>query len=353
AVIAPFSKEQIENYVEQYVPLEPRTWRTEDYMDRLTTIPNLLDLSNALSNHDRATFDQLLDAGFISMCIEYSMRLASAIFEKQDGGSVIQYVRSSEKGSWKAEFFGDDPVTRLLLESSPLTRSGNYFQFVHRSMLEYFFSCVIYSPPNLDDIFSPQIETPSPIALSLDPDNPLYRRNLVTEPSIILFLCDRVNLDPAFERELRSVVNLSKTDSSKSTAATNAITILVRAGAVFHGADLRGAQVPGADLSEGQFDSAQLQGADLTGAILSMSWLRQANLSGARLEGVRFRELPSLDAPSPVDVCTYSPDGSMLVVGFDSGFNIHNTTTWTLIRRFTIDNGVLDITFSPDSQQVV
>lgn len=44
AVIAPFSKEQIEDYVEQYVPLEPRTWTTKDYMDKLSTIPNLMDL---------------------------------------------------------------------------------------------------------------------------------------------------------------------------------------------------------------------------------------------------------------------------------------------------------------------
>ncbi|KAG0062843.1 hypothetical protein BGZ89_010368, partial [Linnemannia elongata] len=44
AVIAPFTKEQIEDYVEQYVPLEPRTWTTKDYMDKLITIPNLMDL---------------------------------------------------------------------------------------------------------------------------------------------------------------------------------------------------------------------------------------------------------------------------------------------------------------------
>ncbi|KAG0278158.1 WD_REPEATS_REGION domain-containing protein, partial [Linnemannia gamsii] len=44
AVIAPFSKDQIQDYIEQYVPLEPRTWSTQDYMDKLTTIPNLMDL---------------------------------------------------------------------------------------------------------------------------------------------------------------------------------------------------------------------------------------------------------------------------------------------------------------------
>ncbi|KAF8926929.1 WD_REPEATS_REGION domain-containing protein, partial [Haplosporangium gracile] len=44
AVIAPFSERQIEDYVERYVPLEPRTWIKKDYMDKLSTIPNLLEL---------------------------------------------------------------------------------------------------------------------------------------------------------------------------------------------------------------------------------------------------------------------------------------------------------------------
>src|SRR5688572_9508556 len=44
AVIAPSSKDQIKSYIDQYVPLEPRTWTTDDYMDKLTSIPNLLDL---------------------------------------------------------------------------------------------------------------------------------------------------------------------------------------------------------------------------------------------------------------------------------------------------------------------
>ncbi|KAF8926135.1 hypothetical protein BGZ47_002890 [Haplosporangium gracile] len=38
------AEDQIENYVDQYVPLEPRAWTTHDYMGKLTTVPNLLDL---------------------------------------------------------------------------------------------------------------------------------------------------------------------------------------------------------------------------------------------------------------------------------------------------------------------
>ncbi|KAF9921256.1 hypothetical protein BGZ67_000628, partial [Mortierella alpina] len=44
AVITPFSRCQIKDYVDQYVPLEPQPWVTEDYMEKLTTIPNLMGL---------------------------------------------------------------------------------------------------------------------------------------------------------------------------------------------------------------------------------------------------------------------------------------------------------------------
>ncbi|KAG0055270.1 hypothetical protein BGZ89_002404, partial [Linnemannia elongata] len=183
AVIAPFSTEQIKDYVEQYVPLEPRTWRTEDYMDKLTTIPNLMDLvknpfllslalealpgvikgkqdlstiritraqlfdtfvehwsnvnkrrlqSSALTMEDRAVLDDLLDAGFISTSIDYSKRLAWAIFENQDGNPIVQYVHYKDKNTWRAQFFGKDPEARLLRDSSPLARAGNLHRFLHR-----------------------------------------------------------------------------------------------------------------------------------------------------------------------------------------------------------------------------
>ncbi|OAQ35014.1 hypothetical protein K457DRAFT_645003 [Linnemannia elongata AG-77] len=194
-IIAPFSTEQIKDYVEQYVPLEPRTWRAQDYMDKLTTIPNLMDLvknpfllslalealpgvvegkqdlstiritrarlydtfvkhwtnvnkrrlqSNALSTADRIVYNELLDMGFVSKSIDYCTRLALAIFEQQDGNPIVHYIH--DKNSWKAQFFGQDAEVRLLRDSSPLTRTGNLHRFLHRSMLEYFLSCAVFDP---------------------------------------------------------------------------------------------------------------------------------------------------------------------------------------------------------------
>ncbi|KAG0063427.1 hypothetical protein BGZ89_009880, partial [Linnemannia elongata] len=141
AVIAPFSKEQIELYVEQFVPFIPRTWVKKDYMDKLATIPNLMDLVrnpflltlalealpsvvegrsdlsrlkinraelydrfvdhwlkvNKRRLHDqtlkdkRKAFEDLLADGFVQGGIVFQKDLAEAIFQEQDGRPIVEY----------------------------------------------------------------------------------------------------------------------------------------------------------------------------------------------------------------------------------------------------------------------
>ncbi|KAG9069758.1 hypothetical protein KI688_009083 [Linnemannia hyalina] len=406
AVIAPFSKEQIQSYIEQYVPLESRTWTTNDYMDRLTTIPNLMDLvknpfvltlalevlpfvtegkqdlsvinitrvqlydtfvkhwlkvnkrrleSNALSAKDREILDQLSDAGFTSMGIDYSIGLASAILEKQNGNPVVRYTHLKDKHTWRVDFFGPDPEVRLLRESSPLTRSGSLFRFLHRSMLEYFLSCAVFDPSShdVDDEFCPQPHPDPTPAQPLTTDGILFKRDLLTEPSVIQFLGERVKQHPYFEKQLLAVIKQSKTDASVATAATNSITILVRAGVLFNGADLRCIQIPGADLSDGQFDSAQLQGANLKGVNLARSWLRQADFGDAQMDDVRFEELPYLKEPAAVTTVAFWPDGKLLAVALrDGSFIIYDTTAWTRVHQHKEQSEVMCIAFSPNDQHL-
>ncbi|KAG9072005.1 hypothetical protein KI688_006224 [Linnemannia hyalina] len=417
AVIAPFSKDQIKNYVELYAH-GPQTallfrnqaiWSVKEYMDKLTMIPNVKDLvknpflltlalkalprlvasnedlsnirvtrvvlydmfvdqwlesnrlrlhSNTLSKEEQTAFNSLVDDDFIGCGINYLLRLSEAIFQEQGGNPVIQYVHRHDRDSWKAAFFGTDPEVTLLRDASPLMRTGNQYRFLHRSMLEYFLSRVIYNRAKVgEQDFDSPTETAYPVSLARDTNGPLYQRNLLEEPSIIQFLCDRVNQDPTFGQQLRAIIDQSKTDSSVTTAATNAITILVSAGVAFHSADLRGVKIPGADLSDGQFDSAQFQGANLKGVDLSRSWLRQADLSHAELEGVRFGELPYLMEEGSVYACAYSPDGRLfgaaLFFAKNVGIVIYDTSTWQRIHRITGTENILSVAFSPDSRRIV
>ncbi|KAG0283629.1 hypothetical protein BGZ96_011975, partial [Linnemannia gamsii] len=420
AVIAPFSKKQVEEYVAQYVPLEPRPWITEDYVLMLNKVPNLMDLvknpflltltlealpdltksqqelsnisvsrvqlydlfvnewlnvnkrrlrDNILKDDERETLEHMTAKGFLLLGVDFSKRLALAIFEEQDGNPVIRYLHYDHKDTWRAKFFGPELEVRILRESSPLTRSGNLYRFIHRSMLEYFFSRIIFDPNNHGDSdeFGPQSNIGSCEVQPLDPNGPLFTRDLIKEPSIIQFLCERVRQSSGFEKQLRDIVELSKSDKSAATAAANAITILVRSGTLFHKADLQGIRIPGADLSGGQFDSAQLQGADLRGVNFTRSWLRQADLSHTQLEGVRFGELPYLKEEGVVTACAYSPDGTRFVAATGKGvrgiINVYNASTWTKTNTFYLDRDKDDsyatwistksIAFSPDSRRFV
>ncbi|KAG0374249.1 hypothetical protein BGX24_010642, partial [Mortierella sp. AD032] len=216
AVIVPFSEDQIENFIDLYVPLEPRTWTTQDYMEKLTTIPNLMDMAknpflltialetlpnvvanysdlskvrifrarlydvfvvrrlqvkkqrlqmNALSNKDRDVLNALQASGFVRMGINYSTRLALAMFEKQNGNPVVQYTHSKDKNTWREDYFGAEPKVRLLRDSSPLNRTGNHFRFIHRSILEYFVSRAILDRIDRRDDF----DRDDPLSLAYGP----------------------------------------------------------------------------------------------------------------------------------------------------------------------------------------
>ncbi|KAG0371443.1 hypothetical protein BGX24_001665 [Mortierella sp. AD032] len=328
AVVAAFSKTQIQQYVEEYVKGLPTvnhlqdqpSWTADEYMEKLTGIPNLMELvsnpflltlaldalpsvveskkdlsvikitrvqlydsfvkrwlevnrmrleESPLSNDERAELDMLIEDNFLYHGVHYQRNLATSIFLKQEGNPVVKYTHIRDKNTWKAEFFCPTGQAKLLRESSTVMRSSSFFRFLHRSLLEYFYSRTIYDPLDYDvddDGLGERGSGPDLMAS-------LSRMIIVKELSILQFLAERVNQDPSFQQQLHDAIEQSKTDSSATTAATNAITILTIAGVTFHGANLCGIKIPGANLSYGQFDSAQLQGADLTGELGCGKWI--------------------------------------------------------------------------------
>ncbi|KAF9084357.1 hypothetical protein BGX29_002592, partial [Mortierella sp. GBA35] len=409
--------DQIDEYIDQFrnntstrlLFGDQPVWSTKEYMDKLTAIPNLMDLvknpfllslalktlpmvvdtkqdlsricitrvglydkfvtqwleidmwrlqNNNLSKEEHTAFNLLKDDDFVRSGIDYMKRLSAALFKEQNGNPAVQYSHIRDKHTWKAEFFSPDPEVRLLRESSPLTRTGNLYRIIHRSVMEYFYSCKVYDPNNTNSYnneFAPQPPSPSTSLLGSISEHPLSQRNLVAEPSIIQFLVERVQSNPVFKQQLLNIIELSKTDPLASRAAANAITILVKAKAWFNEADLRGIRVPGADLSGGQFDSAQLQGADLVGADFTRTWIRQVNFSNTRMEGVRFGELPFMEEDTTVIACAYSPDGKTFASALeDHTIKLYDTTAWKMIRQFRGHTSTISsIAYSPCSKRLV
>ncbi|KAF9133229.1 hypothetical protein BGW39_010246, partial [Mortierella sp. 14UC] len=209
AVVAAFSRAQIQQYVEEYVkdlpavdPIQNKpSWTAEEYMDKLVNIPHLMELvsnpfllslsllalpavvgskkdfsairisrvqlydsfvkrwlevnrmrleESPLSDAERSELDLLVEDDFFYHGILFQQNLSVAIFIEHSGNPVVKYTHLRDKGTWKAVFFAPDGQAKLLRESSTVMRSGAFFQFLHRSLLEYFYSRTIYDPRGYD-----------------------------------------------------------------------------------------------------------------------------------------------------------------------------------------------------------
>ncbi|KAF9118878.1 hypothetical protein BGW39_000789 [Mortierella sp. 14UC] len=411
ATLAAFSKAQIQQYVAQYVAQYVNTkepaWSTEDFMNKFRRIPHLLDLvSNpflltlalealpklvgtqddlgsitvtrvelydnfvdswldankarleiALPSEERAGFQQLLDDGFEQRGIAFAKGLAEAIYKEQGGIPVVQYSDLADSQSWKAEFFSRGSCIDHLRNSLPLIRDGKQYSFLHRSLLEYFYSRVFFDPASSDDddYQDPDEEPTFDHQRRLILEHPLNKLDRIPDHSVFEFLAERVNTHPEFASLLHAMVNMSKTDETVRQAAANAMTILVKAGIRFNGKDLRSIKIPGADLSGGEFDRTDFQGADLSNVNLTRTWLRQANFQRAKMTGVQFGELPYLPEDDQVWSCAYSPDGTRLATACRNGsVSIYNTTTWKKLQTLPLisTKPVHGLAFSPNNQQL-
>jgi len=426
AVFTPFSTSQVDDYIDQYVSLRQPLWRAEEYKQALNSVPSLRELvrnpflmtlslevlprmmdpgeqlsvtrvtrvllydqfieqwlergkrrlgEKELSATARVSFDSLSDEGFTVNGIDFLKRLSVAIYKEQGGQPIVDYSRFQDEGSWKTAFFSRDDDTYLLREACPLTKNGNQYRFIHRSMLEYGMARAIFDPqewkkkttlqPTLNrrsstssiwsfEIYDDLEKDTSDHRQEPDISSPLVWRNFVNELSLLQFLEERVHQEPVFKQQLFDYIEHSKADKKWRTAAANAITILIRAGVEFRTADLQGIQIPGADLSYGVFDSANLQGADLRKVNLSNVSLRGSDLSRVQMKSVQFGELPYLNHDCSVGACLYSPDGSSFAVALSDGnINVYATSNW---ERTCIlsghDEDVSCIAYSPNGDRL-
>ncbi|KAF9361944.1 hypothetical protein BGX26_009400 [Mortierella sp. AD094] len=328
-----------------------------------------------LSPRDQEAFNMLLDSGFNQVCISYLKELATAIYDNQRGNPSVDYSERRDQKTWKRIFFNNLDGKNLLRESIPLIRSSEQYRFIHRSVLEYGLALAVFDPTAHNESQEPTLSSSrrgsASSALSFEDsalikgptntieksllDSPFGRKSFVADRSISQFLVERAQQQPVFMQQLLSAIERSKTDKEVRVAAANAITVLVRAGVKFIGADLRGIKIPGADLSYGMFDSAQLDEADLRKATLCNIWLRKASLCEAQMTGVKFGELPLLQIPLQVCCCAYSREGVVLAVGLDDGFILlyRRTSRWGIVRLLEgHSDDVLHLAFSESDDRL-
>jgi len=425
AAITPFSIEQVQDYIIQYVTVHRPLWGAAEYEKALDLIPSLKELvknpflmslslevlprmvdpgqdlsgtrinrmalydqfiehwmergkkrlgERKLSPQARAAFESLSDEGFTRNGIDYLKRLSVAIYKEQGGQPIVTYSRYKDEKSWKAPFFSREEETQILREACPLIRNGNQHRFIHRSLLEYGVSLAIFDPQewrakpvseatssrrkSVSSVMSSDeqdaIEEDSDVNKELDLNSPLAWRRFMNAPSVLQFLEERVHQESLFKQQLLDYIEESKKDKKWRTAAANAITILVRSGMQFNGADMQGIRIPHADVRYGMFGSAQLQGADLRHVDFRGTWMRRANLSKAQMTSAQFGELP-LKQETNVHLCVYSPDGNTIAVGLQNfKICVYSTSDWeTLWTLEGHSSYVLRIVYSPDANQIV
>ncbi|KAF9118744.1 hypothetical protein BGW39_000914 [Mortierella sp. 14UC] len=299
AVIAPFSRAQIKSYVDQYVQSDddhftsskPLDWTTDDYMDSLAGIRDLMALvsnpfllslalvalpglvttkeelknvrvsrvqlydifagnwltsalqrlrGSAMSEADRDALG-ILESDFVPAAMEYLKELSTAIFDKQDGNPVVTFDERKDRGTWQDNFFGSNREIRLLRVSSPLISAGkNKHRFLHRSLLEYFYSRTFSDPKDADtDSDDDEPPTFAKVRQSIA-DHPLRQQSILDHPLVIQFLAERAQVDVVFKQQLLAMVESLEVDTQSVQAAVQAVEILTMARIRFNGFSLSG-----------------------------------------------------------------------------------------------------------------
>lgn len=186
-VIEPFSEAERECYLKKYVAHNQTGWASQRYQAALEQQPHLKDLvSNPfllrvvldalpyLQNEGKARsavqlrldlydqfvrlwfernqqrlstqdltgtrgviFRELSDDGFARHGLQFVQDLAVHLYTENAGNPVLHYSLFNDKGNWREAFFGLEDKQQLLREAWPLTRSGNQYRFIHKSLLEY------------------------------------------------------------------------------------------------------------------------------------------------------------------------------------------------------------------------
>ncbi|MCX8566727.1 MAG: WD40 repeat [Glomeribacter sp. 1016415] len=388
--LAPFSKAAIRGYVESHVKqAQDPSWNVEHYQSALShpdlqalignpfllkivleVLPSLVSkegFSNRnsytrgalyeqfaknwfarsqsrlqgirLTEKEQETFDRLAEGDFIGDGIHFSQEFALALYKKQVLVATYSKGKGSDGQDWSHFLSNDNEKTRLLRFNAPLSRQGDQYRFIHKSVRDYFVARALWE----------ELSTNGKLA----PSSWLNTLNIVNDPAVLQFLAERVQQEQELKERLLGVVEQSKGEDGAyfERGASNALTILVKAGMQLINKDFNGIRVRGADLSYGVFDHTKFQDADLREVNGYGTWLRGANLNGADLDGLKLGERPNLEMDDSVSDCCYSRNGRWFAVAESARIHLYESGNLQKVHTYAGHWGwVRSIAFSVDGQ---
>ncbi|KAF9345559.1 hypothetical protein BGX26_002987 [Mortierella sp. AD094] len=339
AIIMPFNKSQIQDYVDQYVSLKKPLWESENYLQALKEIPNLQDLvknpfllklalevlprlfdknckfSEAhitrvqlydefvaqwierskirlremeLSSRDKEAFKGLSDSGFRQLGITYLKELVTAIYDNQSGNPVVDYLEYRDRRTWKETLFNNEDGRHLLREAIPLTRSGCQYRFIHKSVLEYGLTLAICDPSELSENMEPKTRRGSASSiLSFEDTDSIERTDTTLEQSL-----QDSPLGKRFIIGEPSILHFLTERVQQEPMFKNRLHSIIERSKSDKKARIAAANAITILVRAGvQFNRADLRGIKIPGANLSNGVFDSAQLEGADLRNVNLRKV--------------------------------------------------------------
>ena len=231
-----------------------------------------------------------------------------------------------------APFFDRTNPRTAILQSACLLREvrANHYAFLHASLIDYFLTRGLY-----DECQEKAVVVEDNVRKEKKEKKDYFNEaNFCKDTGKIHLMADRIPESAEYKEDLLARVYGSKNKPENAIGAANAITVLVRAGVTFNGADLSGIHIPGANLSGGYFDRANLSKADLRNTQMHHVWLNEASIEGSQVEGMNFGEYPWFKH----DDCRWSSfdyreDLQRLVTATSVGILLWDTVTGEELKR--------------------
>jgi WD40 repeat protein/uncharacterized protein YjbI with pentapeptide repeats len=311
------------------------------------------------------------------VAVQYPSR-TQALFAEQSDISEL-----GPQGRWVEQLFGNsnERINRARKGAPLQMGAGNYYQFIHGLLLDFFATSAIAKskvhvttiapvipprgatrpisavppplPPRKGALKVEAAEIPSshlgiltsinaiseqnPAALILRSTIEMLNERLLSRDQWYL-LADRVLSDENFKSTLFDLIEQSKHNAAIAMAAANAVSVLNAAKINFSGLDWSGIKIPGADLSGAILDQTILAGADLTGVNFQNAWLLAADFTSAQLNHVNWGQISQVNLQRNGKKCVYSPDGKWVAVAalYGETIEIIDTSSWQTVNCLSV-----------------